>query len=270
MARGCGAAPRELTPVAGPSRRLAFRVTVGLTTLFLLVMLLPTYALLFTNWLPTEAWLAVRPDRARGDQIHRLHSLALSVISWGILPGVALQLHRPERKLGALLMSLATVVGVAGGLALIGTLSLPGIVPFLLPILVVCALHPRAGTILRVPRVDRPMLALAAIAAAFWIANAVEVSAAARLAGLEGDAEHLGFMVIVALLIPLWAALGSTDHPGWVFPAGAAVLASACVALQSLVFPDALSALAPPWAWAALVWCGMYGAAAWMRGGGSD
>lgn len=72
-------------------------------------------------------------------------------------------------------------------------------------------------------------------------------------------------MVSVALLIPLWGLIGATGKPGWAFPAGAAVIASACVGLQSLMFPDALSGLQPLWAWAALAWCIAYGITAWLR-----
>ena len=69
----------------------------------------------------------------------------------------------------------------------------------------------------------------------------------------------------VALLILLWGLIGATDKPGWAFPASAAALASACLGLQSLMFPDVLSGLEPLWAGAAVAWCIAYGAAAWYR-----
>lgn len=250
---------------AGRIRRISFWIATGITGAFLLIALLPTYPLLFTNWLPTDAWLAVRPDRSPGDQIHRLHSLALAVISWGALSGIALQAHRPLRKIGALLMALASVVAVACGLALTGTFSVTGIAPFLLLPLATCALHPSARAIIRPPRPDLPMLALTVLVAVPWIGYALSIGEAARLAGPGGDVEHLTFMVTVALLIPLWALLGTTEKPGWAFPAGAAILASAFVGLQSLIFRNALSGLEPAWASAALVWCVAYGGAAWVR-----
>lgn len=245
-------------------RRL-FWIANGITGIFLLVALLPTYPLLFTNWLPTELWLAVRPDRFAGDQVHRLHSLALAVISWGALSGVVLQFHRPRRKLAALLMTVATVLAIAGGLAITGTFSVAGVAPFLLLPLVTCVLHPSAGAIIRVPRLNLLMLVLTVLSAVSWIAYALSVGEAARLAGPAGDLEHLTFMVIVALLVPSWALLGTTGKPGWAFPAGAAILASACVGLQSLIFRDALSGLKAPWAVAVLAWCVAYGGASWVR-----
>ena len=94
---------------------------------------------------------------------------------------------------------------------------------------------------------------------------ALGLSDATRVTGPDADAEHMGFMVTVALLIVLWALIGTTDKPGWGFPAGAAVVAGACIGMQSLVFPDVLSGLEPLWAWAAVAWCVAYGAAAWLR-----
>lgn len=249
----------------GRVRRVAFWIATGVTGAFLLAAMLPTYPLLFTNWLPTEAWLAARPDRSPGDQVHRLHSLALAVISWGVLSGVVVQFHQPRHKLGALLMSLAVVLAVAGGLGIIGSFDLAHQAPFLLLPLVTLALHPSARTIARLPRFDLPMLALTVFAVLAWITLALNVADAARVAGPDGDAEHLGFIVIVALAIPLWALLGTTDIPGWAFPTSAAIVASACVGLQSLIFPDALSGLEPVWALAALAWCIAFGSAAWVR-----
>lgn len=250
---------------SGRVRRVSFWIAAGVTCAFLLVALLPTYPLLFMNWLPTDIWLAARPDRSPGDQIHRLHSLALAVISWGALSGVALQFHRPWRKLGALLMSLAAVLAIACGLGVAGTFDVAGTAPFLLLPLVTLALHPSIRTITSLPRLDLSMLALTVLAALKWVAYALNVAKAARVAGSHGDAEHLTFMVIVALAIPLWALLGATNIRGWVFPAGAAIVASGCVGLQSLIFPDALSGLEPVWASAALAWCIAFGTVARLR-----
>lgn len=252
-------------PGRGRALRISFGVAVGITTAFLTLALLATYPLLFTNWLPSDAWLAVRQDRSPGDQVHRLHSLMLALISWSALSGVALQFHRPERKLAALLMSLSTVVAVALGLALSGPFSVAGMAPFLLLPLVTCALHPSAREAVRLPSLNPPMLALTVFAAAPWITYALDAGEAARLAGPNGDAEHLAYVVTVGLVIPSWALLGTTDKPGWTFPAGAAILGSACVGLQSLIFQDALSGLDPLWASSALAWCVAFGGVAAAR-----
>jgi hypothetical protein len=192
---------------AGNARRISFLIAIALASAFLLFALLATYPLLFTNWLPTDAWLTVRPDRSPGDQVHRLHSLALGVISWGVLSGVVLQFHRPQRKVGALLMALTGVVAVACGEMITGTFTVAGMAPFLLLILVTCVLHPSARAIIRPSRVNLPMLALTLLAAGPGIAYALSVGGAARLAGPDGDVEHLTFVVTITLLVPLWALI---------------------------------------------------------------
>lgn len=246
----------------GRRRRIAFLVSTGLASAFLGFALLPTLALLFTNWLPADAWLAVRADRSPGDQVHRLHSLALGVISAGMLTGVVLQLHRPRRKVGALLMALAAVLAVALGSIITGTFTVAGVAPFLVVILLLCVLHPSARALLRPSPVNLPMLALAGLAAGPWIAYALGLRDAA---GPVGDADHRSFVAAVALLVPLWAIIGTGGRPGWAFPAGAAVLAAACVGFQSLLFPDALSGLEAGWASAAVAWGVAYGTVAGLR-----
>lgn len=260
--------PQSRLSAHGTLRGASFFVAVGLASSFLLVTLVGTYPLLFTNWLPAEAWLAVRPDRTRGDQVHRLHSMSLSLISWGMLAGVLLQVHRPRRKVAALLMAVAAVVAVVCGLILTGmsaTSTATGMAPFLVATLAPSVLHPANRALLKLPRMNRPMLAFAIVATGTWGAYAVDVGKAARTGGPDGDVEHLSFIVSVALLVPLWALIGASDKPGWEHPAGASVLTCVCVALQSLLFPDALSRLGPVWALAALVWCFAYGGSALVR-----
>lgn len=67
------------------------------------------------------------------------------------------------------------------------------------------------------------MLALTLLAAVPWIVYALRIGRAAGRAGPDGDVEHVTFVVTVALLVPLWALVGTTAKPGWTFPAGAAV-----------------------------------------------
>jgi hypothetical protein len=246
-------------------RRVSFLIVLVLVSLLLILALGSTLQLLYKNWLPTEAWLRARPDSSPGDQVHRLHSLALALISWGILSGILLQFHRPRRKLGALLMAVAGVAAVTAAELITGTFTLVGVGPFLAMIFVTAALHPSARTLVRPSGVDRPMLALAFLASGPAFAYAVEVGGAARRAGGEGDVQHLTFMVTIALLVPLWASVGSLAKPGWAVPAGAAVVAGGCIGLQSLMFPDALSALGTVWASAVLVWCFAYVIAARLR-----
>jgi cytochrome bd-type quinol oxidase subunit 2 len=262
--------PNDSLPVGvgGRVRRIGFRVVIGLTTALLVVALLPAYTLIFTDWLPAHALLSIRTDHTAAQLSHRLGSLALGVVAWGMLANVVLQFHRPERKVAALLTALAVPVTLALGEILTGTYTIMGTAPFLLPILAACALHPRAREFIRLPRLDGSMLVLAVAAAVPWILFALGVAETRRALGAGNDMDnHLLFMVSVPLMAALWALIGATDKPGWPFAASAAIVATACVALQSLIWPSvlALAGLRPVWAWAAVVWCLAFGAAAWLR-----
>lgn len=259
---------RGSIPVGGRVRRVTFWVVIGLSAAFLLVALLPAYPLLFTDWLPTDVLLTIRTDHTAADMAHRLGSLALGVIAWGMLAGVLLQVHRPERKVAALLMALAVPVTLALGEMLTGTYTVMGTAPFLLPILGACALHPTAREFIRLPRLDWSMLVPVVVAAVPWLLFALGVAETKRAVGPQGDMDnHLNFMVSVPLMVVLWGLIGATDKPGWPFAAGAAIIATACVALQSLIFPyvRAVAGLSPARAWVAVAWCVAYGAAAWLR-----
>jgi hypothetical protein len=94
---------RTPTNRGGSVRRIAFRVAIAAASLFVLVALLFACPLIAVNWFPNDVLLAVRTDLVAGDEVHRLHSLALGVIAWGMLVGIVLQAHRPERKISALL-----------------------------------------------------------------------------------------------------------------------------------------------------------------------
>jgi len=256
--------------IAGASRgravrRIAFWVIVALVSFFLLAVLLPAYPLIAVNWLPNDAWLAVRPDHGPADVVHRLHSLALGVIAWGMLLGVGLQVHRPDQKLAALLAALAAPIAIAMGEMLTGTYTLAGTAPFIVAILLVAVLHPAARDLVRVPRWNWPMLALAAISAVPWVVYAAGLGKAAHGDVPEWDVEHLTFMAALAILAVLWGVVGASSHRGSQFAAGASLVAAGSIGLQSLIFPGVLSGLSTPWAIAALGWCLAYGGAAVVR-----
>lgn len=262
---GSGGEPDSAPVVNGRWRRIAFWVSVALVFLFLLVALLPAYPLIVVNWLPHDMWLAVRTDHGPADLVHRLHSLALAVIAWGMFMGIALQAHRPRRKVALLLVSLAVPIAIAVGEMLAGTYTVAGTAPFIIAILLVTVLHPAARELLRPPRWDLPMLGLTALAAAPWIVYAVHTGDAARDAGRGFEVDHLTFMGALAVLVLLWGIIGASDRRGWHFAAGAALVASGFIALQSIIYPNVLSGLSGAWAAAALAWCLAYAGAAALR-----
>lgn len=256
---------RDPRPGRGRVRRIAFRSLLVLTIAFLLFALFPAFPLIATNWLPRDAWLAVRSDLVAGDEVHRLHSLALAVLAWGMLAGVALQLHRPRRKVAALLGAAAVPISIAAAEALTGTYSVAGTAPFILPIILACTLHPAAREFVRAPRLDPTMVILVLVAGGAWLAYALDLAQTLRAMSPPRDVDHVKFMVSLALLAVLWGLIAASDKAGWRFAGFAALFLTACVALQSLIFPAALSGLSAPWAWAALAWCLAFGAAAWRR-----
>ena len=260
---------------AGRARRIAFKVVVVLATLFTLMVLLFAYPLIVTNWLPTDLWLAVRtdaahPDITAADAVHRLHSLALGVLAWGMLLGILLQAHRPEHRIAPLLASVAVVVAIAVSETIAGTITVGGTAPFLVVVGLVVVLHPAAGDMLRLPKWDLPILGLTAVAAVPWVLYAARVATAVRYAEPAFEADHLEFTSAVALLAVLWGLIGASDHPGWRYAAGASVVAGVSIGLQSVLYPDVLSGLPLPWAVAALVWCAAYGGAAVRRANASN
>lgn len=263
--RASAATRGDREPRGGRARRVAFTVILALTIAVLLLLFLPSLPLIATNWLPAEAWLAVRADRVAGDQVHRLHSMALAILSWGMLTGIALQVHRPRRKVAALLVAVAVPIAIAVAEALAGSYTVAGTGPFFALFLLVCALHPAARELVRLPRLDRTMTILVLVAGAPWLAYALDVAQTVGAMDTPHEVDHLEFMMALALLAPQWGLIAATDKSGWRIAVGAVLVLTACVALQSLIFPATLSGLSPIWAWAALAWCLAFGAAAWRR-----
>lgn len=251
----------------GRVRRVAFWIVAGLVALLLLVALLPAYPLIVVNWLPDDAWLAVRSDHGPADLVHRLHSLSLSVLAWGMFLGIALQAHRPHRKLAPLLTALAVPVSIAAAEIMAGTYTVAGTAPFIIALVLAAALHPASRELIRMPRWDLPMLGLVALAAVPWVVYAVGNAHAVQAASPAWESEHLTFASALALLPVTWGIIGASDRPGWPYAAGAAAAAGGFVALQSVMFPEVISGLSGTWAAAALLWCLAFAGAAVYRCG---
>ena len=207
----------------------------------------------------------VTADLVPGDETHRLHSLALGVIAWGMLVGIVLQAHRPERKISALLASFAVPIAIAVSEMMVGTYIVVGTAPFLVLILMVLVLHPSASNILHLPGWNLPMLGLAAAAALPWIVYVAHIREAAYHVAAGFEVDHLTFTSALALLALLWGIIGASKGAGWQYAAGASMVATASIGLQSILFPDVLSGVSLPWAASALIWCVAYGGAVILR-----
>lgn len=249
---------------AGRWRLLGFRIAAALFAGVFLVGLFPALKGIVLNWLPDEVFLRFRSDLGPADVVHRLHSTALAVLGWGMVIGTGAQLHAPRRKIGAMLMALAVPPALALGELFTGIFTVLGAgVPFAL-LLAVALLHPSARDLLRVRRPDPVMTGLALIGALPWIVYAIEQGRRGRVAP-AWDAAHHGFVASLGVGVVLWSLLGALDRRGWLWPATAAGIAAATVALQSLIFPKVLSGLTPGWAVAGLIWTALYLAAMDLR-----
>jgi hypothetical protein len=238
-------------------RRVAFRVLAALFFLLLLVPFGLELPLLLVWWLPDSAVLAIAPFFEPAELAHRIHHMTLSVLAWATVLAVGVQLRRPERRVAPLLQALAFAVAITLVELGTGTFSVDDSAPFLVPLLLLALLHPRARELVGVPRLDRAMTGLTAVAVIPWTVFAAGQAELQRL-NVAGDPHaqlhHWNLMTAFAVLVVLWALIGSTDRPGWRLTAWIAGLASAVYGLQSLFFSDLASAAPAAGGIAALAW----------------
>lgn len=249
-------------------RSVLFTALVGLISLMLLVGLSPALKGLVVNWLPTDAFLAVRTDLGAADVVHRLHSTVVAVTFAGLIVGLAAQLHRPRRKVAPLLMALVVPIALAVGELMTGSYTVMGTAPPFVVLLAVAFSHPAAGEMLRVPRMSSVGFGLAAVAAVPWVMFSRNQARLQQL-GSAGDLDvvsgHWDMMTSFPILVLAWATIGASDYSGWRITAWVAGGAVAAFALQSIIFPYVLSGASPAWAAVALAWAVVYVSAAELR-----
>ena len=116
------------------------------------------------------------------------------------------------------------------------------------------ALHPQAGSPVRIPRLDRTMTSLVSLAAIPWIILAISQIELSRL-NLPGDThdqmEHWQRMAVFASLMIVSGLIGATDRTGWRLTAWTVAYGSVIYGLQSLLFSSQASAAPAGWAIAA-------------------
>jgi len=242
-------------------RRIALYSVAALLSAALLVSIDWKVALeLVLGWLPSTTLASLHPSLVPWLP-HRLHNVSMSVIESGFIVGIALQLYKPERWLAPLLQALAFIVVIVGIEIVtaefsLGT-SLRNNAPFLILVPLMLVLHPRAGGVFRVWRIDRVMAALVLAAALPWIVFAIGQAHLQQLS-VAGDEharlEHWKRMATFASLIVLWGAISVTDYPGWRITAWFVGLGATIYALQSLLFSGLASAAPLGWAIAAGAW----------------
>jgi hypothetical protein len=246
------------------ARRVAFRTLSAVLALWLLAM--GVFGLLeaVLMWLPldTIAEIAGAQDEAIADPgyipRHRSHFMGLGLTAWAITLSAVVQLRRPARRVGSML--LLTVLAVTAWVvySFNGTLGewLLEEWTWVLPVLILAVfLHPARRELWTVPGHDLLQLRLAMAAAVPWAFYGL---ANARLqllnTGEHAVEEHWGSATMLAVAVAGGALIGSSDRPGWRLPAWFAAVASILFGVHSLVFPGAPSGLVGVWAVGAVAW----------------
>jgi hypothetical protein len=241
------------------ARRVAFRVLAWVTSLEVLVLFLFGLMEVVFMWLPDATVVSMFDDIAAADLVHRGHFNSIGIVSWAFVPVVLVQLRNPERRVAAMLLAVAIVLTGTVVYGLSGSLTawLLEEIILLVSVLLLAWLHPRAGDLVRRPRLDRAMIGLVALAAAPWLVFA-STQAQLQWRNVAGDShadmEHWATSALMAVIIVVAGMIGSTDHTGWRLPAWIAALASIDYGVHSLVFPDVASNASTLWAVAAVAW----------------
>jgi hypothetical protein len=249
----------EVGASVSPIRRWSFRLVVIVATLVLMVGLAPALKGLFLNWLPRDLFLAVRPDLARGDEVHRLHSTVVALLFWCLIIGLAAQLWHATEHVALLAMSLLVLVAEAMGELLSSTYTLLGTGVPLGIVILIAVLHPSRARISWIESWHRPSLVLAVVAAGplgALAAAASEQQRATPPGSIDHGSGHLTFVAALSILLVELALLSASSVPGWRVVAWIAGSMASAFALQCLMFPSSLSAVTPYWALAAIAWAG--------------
>lgn len=260
-----GSAPAEADEGVSKTRRVAFRVLAALTALWVLAMSIFALMEIVLMWLPGNTLLSMIDDLTPADLAHRAHYMNAGVIAWAVVLGVCVQLRRPARREAPMLHALAIGLGASVLFALSGSLAdwLLEEATLLVPLLLLGFLHPRARQLIRMPRWDRDMTVLAAVAAVPWLIFAF-TQAQLQWRNVAGDVhaevEHWAAAALMALVVVACAVIGSTTRSGWRLTAWIAALASVNYGLHSLVFAEQASTASTPWAIAVIAWGVVYAA----------
>ncbi|RQG94054.1 hypothetical protein [Natrarchaeobius chitinivorans] len=190
---------------------------------------------------------------------HRVHHAMIGGMLTVFAATIAVQLYRPAKRVGALQAAVTFAIAafvvtlVASGPAAAG-----GLLVFLVPVLVIAALHPaRDQLVPSLERADTRLLGLAIVGALGFAVVAVgEYASHATLGDEHVLFGHYEFMTFALVSIGLFALLAALRPVGWRALAYAAAAIAALFAASSLAFPglEQGSSLGPVAALAVIVW----------------
>jgi hypothetical protein len=246
-------------------RIIALRAAVVIFLVVGLAGLGPALVLPFIAWLPEESLIEF--GLPEDDIGHLIHGVGAALVYGALLLSVAVQLRRPQRWVAPLWLAMFLLGAQACYDLARLTIDDPTWFVVYGLFAAVVMLHPRR--LARISAVDRPALILAVAAAAplgvfAWQRLELQIGPPDPF-GHAADNHYYGMAALAAVVI-VAALLGSTDLPGWRLTAWVAGVAAALFGIASLVHPAQESALASPWAAAAIVWAAVYLAMVWLRG----
>lgn len=194
---------------------------------------------------------------------HRTHDLTFALLFLPSILGLVAQYRRPARNIAGMLMTLIPPAALI--VVLLATLTAGNTRVLQPPWLIVgagallaTALHPAGNdfsSAFRWSRLNWAMAALVAVAAAALIPLAVaNIGLQAAVADDHAAAGHYGFIAALAVTTIGVGVLASLRPDGWRLPAWTAGLLPALLGATSIVYPQATSSLATPWAVAAIAW----------------
>lgn len=256
-------------------RRIAFTSLVLAILALFLVQSWDNYVFVIAGWFDNGLGILTDVEHHLLHTGHRLHNLAISLMTWPFLVGMVAQLRSPTRHVTGMLMAVS--VWLVGFVAI----GLTGVVPLLLiavimgvPTVVAALLHPAGRELLRsfdASRVNRALLVLVVLAAVPLMAyaahetglqtGAIEVADHAHAGGEHAEIheEHVGGghyarMVWLAFAIIATGLLSSLRQPGWRLGAWTVSLMTIVFGVSGLLAPEAASNPGLLWNLLAIVW----------------
>lgn len=236
-------------PTVSRRRRAAFYVPVVLFSLLLIAFtgfIIPILPSVIIGWFNQDLF-----------GVHQLHEMTNGSLSWLLIAGMLLQLHRPADKVAALQMAnLVIIVSIV--VSLVAGTFFPITVLFLLFTAGAALLHPRRREMLRFGRLGHPeLLALVMVAAVpllIYTANQIDLQLNAPAGDEHAEFAHYAGMANVALTLLLVGLLASFKTPGWRIPAWGAGFVAIVFGLTSVVFSTQASSVGLLWGSLAIVW----------------
>lgn len=243
--------------VTNPSR--AFKIVSIMTAVWFTLLGVFGLSEPLLMFLP-ESSLGDLPSRIGAFEVERMHYLVIGVVAWTIVLSGWTQVHKPASRVAPMLALVAWALGAALFYGLSGTLAewvTEELIVVVLPVAILALLHPARSQFFSMPRFDGWMLLAAMTAAVPWLGYAVAngMKQFESLAtDLHAPEEHWARVALAAILLVVQMFLGASDHGGAILPAWIVSVFSVILGAHSIAFPGSASALAAPFAAAAIAW----------------